>query len=69
MSNPPITHVLVRTMFDERTKRYYWRREIWFNDPVIGAQPPDKVVDGAARFKSQVIAMRIGLRAAAEAIG
>jgi hypothetical protein len=66
----PFTHVLVRTRFDpeDSERPWYWRREMWFNDPVIGAQPPDIAVDGIRRYKSQRAAMKAGLEAAAKVV-
>lgn len=67
---PPYTHVLVRTLYDSTNERrpWYWRREMWLNDPVIGAQPPDATVDGKMRFPSQRAAMIAGLASSTDAI-
>lgn len=58
----PPTHVLVRTSAD--ASGFFWIREIWFNDPVIGAQPPDETVTDKRRYRSQRTCMRAGLTAA-----
>lgn len=66
-SPPPVTHVLVKTAYDSAHERrpWYWVRESWLNDPVIGAHPPDFTVKGTARYATRRAAMVAGLLAAA----
>ena len=66
----PFTHVLVKTRYDSTNPKrsWYWRRESWLNDPIIGAQPPDDVLDGKERYATQRAAMVAGLVAAAKQI-
>ena len=59
------TNVLVKPLYNTELKRWYWLVQGWYNDAVIGAHPPDSVVEGRRIYKTQRGALLAGLRVAA----